>query len=101
MQSGRSGGVGNPRQDYFYDHVRLAPFAVLISVKLAQGKIQLIIEWACGFAEWYPASAAVGPAIRIGTIRIRSIGIRAIQVRAIRSRVPRVLRVLQVRDIEL
>jgi hypothetical protein len=51
MQSGRSGGVGNPRQDYFYDHVRLAPFAVLISVKLAQGAIQLIIEWADGFAE--------------------------------------------------
>jgi len=47
----RSGGVGNPRQDYFYDHVRLAPFAVLISVRLAQGAIQLIIEWAGGFAE--------------------------------------------------
>jgi len=33
------------------DHVRLAPFAVLISVRLAQGAIQLIIEWAGGFAE--------------------------------------------------
>jgi hypothetical protein len=31
--------------------VRLAPFAILISVELAQGKIQLIIEWAGGFAE--------------------------------------------------
>jgi hypothetical protein len=39
MQSGRSGGAGNPGQDYFYDHVRLALFAVLIWVKLAQGKI--------------------------------------------------------------
>jgi len=51
VQSGRSGGAGNPGQGYFYDHVRLAPFAVLISVKLAQGKIRLIIEWAGGFAE--------------------------------------------------
>jgi hypothetical protein len=39
MQGGRSGGVGNPGQDYFYDRVPLAPFAVPISVKLAQGKI--------------------------------------------------------------
>ena len=45
------GGAGNPGKDYFYDRVRLAPFAVLISVELAQGKIQLIIEWAGGFAE--------------------------------------------------
>jgi hypothetical protein len=51
MQGGRSSGAGNPRQDYFYDHVRLAPFAVLISVRLAQGKIQPIIEWAGGFAQ--------------------------------------------------
>jgi hypothetical protein len=51
MQSGRSSGAGNPRQDYFHDHVRLAPFAVLISDKLAQGNFQLIIEWAGGFAE--------------------------------------------------
>jgi hypothetical protein len=39
MQSGRRDGAGNPGQDYFYDHVRLAPFAGLISVGLAQGKI--------------------------------------------------------------
>jgi hypothetical protein len=39
MQGGRSGGVGNPGQDYFYDHVRLPPFAVLISVKLGHGEI--------------------------------------------------------------
>jgi hypothetical protein len=39
MQSGRSGGAGNPGQDYFYDRARLAPFAALISVELAQGKI--------------------------------------------------------------
>jgi hypothetical protein len=51
IQGGRSGGAGNPEQGYFYDRVRLAPFAVLISVELAQGKIQLIIEWAGGFAE--------------------------------------------------
>src|SRR5438552_99324 len=34
MHSGRRGGAGNPGQDYFYDRVRLAPFAVLILVKL-------------------------------------------------------------------
>jgi hypothetical protein len=33
------GGAGNPGKDYFYDRGRLAPFAVVISVKLAHGKI--------------------------------------------------------------
>jgi hypothetical protein len=33
------GGAGNPGKDYFYDPGRLAPFAVLISVKLAHGGI--------------------------------------------------------------
>ena len=45
------GGAGNPGKDYFYDRDRLAPFAVLISVTLAHGKINLIIEWSGGFAE--------------------------------------------------
>jgi hypothetical protein len=49
--SGRSGRAGNPGQGYFYDHGRLPPFVILISVKFAQGEIQLIIEWAGGFAE--------------------------------------------------
>ena len=33
------GGADNPGKDYFYDRGRLAPFADLISVKLAHGKI--------------------------------------------------------------
>ena len=45
------GGAGNPGKDYFYDRDRLPPFAVLISVPLAHGRINLIIEWAGGFAE--------------------------------------------------
>ena len=48
---GEAAEPANPGQGYFYDRVRLAPFAVLFSVELAQGKIQLIIEWAGGFAE--------------------------------------------------
>jgi hypothetical protein len=33
------GGAGKSGKDYFYDRDRLAPFAVLISVKLAHGGI--------------------------------------------------------------
>jgi len=33
------GGAGHPGKDYFYDRDRLAPFAVLISVTLAHGRI--------------------------------------------------------------
>jgi len=33
------GGADNPGKDYFYDRGRLAPFAVVISVELAHGKI--------------------------------------------------------------
>jgi hypothetical protein len=32
-------GAANPGQDYFYDRGRSTPFAALISVKLAHGKI--------------------------------------------------------------
>jgi hypothetical protein len=45
------GGADIPGKDYFYDRDRLAPFAVLISVTLAYGRIKLIIEWGGDFAE--------------------------------------------------